>query len=185
MLKVMIAQFPKLDFKKYHAPRPFEESKLCVEGTSAQMFLCGSTIHGLDVFLSICRGTWDQSNAEGGYFGYAALLVFLAAVGICTFLLGSIQPSKVVNYFSQNSGNLFTAGAIFLPGMTGTSYSLVAISFCHVVDVSHHLWIALEGLGRIQILQQPYSRHGPCRGRSNHNHGRLTRNDPDLGRPTE
>jgi MFS transporter, FHS family, L-fucose permease len=115
-----------------------------VEGTLAQMFYVGAQIM-VWTYIYQYAEVLGIGNAEAVNFGYAALLVFLAGRWICTFLLRIIQPSKLLSIFSVFA-IIFTAGAIFLPGIAGL-YSLVAISFAMSLMFPTIYGIALEGLG--------------------------------------
>jgi FHS family L-fucose permease-like MFS transporter len=115
-----------------------------VEGTLAQMFYVGAQIM-VWTYIYQYAEVLGISNAAAVNFGYAALLVFLAGRWICTLLLRFIQPSKLLSIFSLLA-IIFTAGAIFLPGMAGL-YSLVAISFAMSLMFPTIYGIALEGLG--------------------------------------
>ena len=132
----------KVDFK--NTMRRLLKNRNFVEGTLAQMFYVGAQIM-VWTYIYQYAEVLGISNAEAVNFGYAALLVFLAGRWICTFLLRFIQPSKLLRIFSLLA-ILFTAGAIFLPGMSGL-YSLVAISFAMSLMFPTIYGIALEGLG--------------------------------------
>jgi FHS family L-fucose permease-like MFS transporter len=115
-----------------------------VEGTLAQMFYVGAQIM-VWTYIYQYAEVLGISNAEAVNYGYAALVIFLAGRWICTFLLRFIAPTKLLSIFSVLA-ILFTAGAIFLPGMTGL-YSLVAISFAMSLMFPTIYGIALDGLG--------------------------------------
>jgi len=132
----------KVDFK--NTMNRLLKNRNFVEGTLAQMFYVGAQIM-VWTYIYQYAEVLGISNAEAVNFGYAALLVFLAGRWICTFLLRFIQPSKLLSIFSILA-ILFTAGAIFLPGMAGL-YSLVAISFAMSLMFPTIYGIALEGLG--------------------------------------
>jgi FHS family L-fucose permease-like MFS transporter len=132
----------KVDFK--NTMRRLLKNRNFVEGTLAQMFYVGAQIM-VWTYIYQYAEVLGISNAEAVNFGYAALLVFLAGRWICTFLLRFIQPRKLLSFFSILA-ILFTAGAIFLPGMAGL-YSLVAISFAMSLMFPTIYGIALEGLG--------------------------------------
>jgi FHS family L-fucose permease-like MFS transporter len=149
LVVIVLAKMPesndsnsKVDFK--NTMRRLLKNRNFVEGTLAQMFYVGAQIM-VWTYIYQYAEVLGISNAEAVNFGYAALLVFLAGRWICTFLLRFIQPSKLLTIFSILA-ILFTAGAIFLPGMTGL-YSLVAISFAMSLMFPTIYGIALEGLG--------------------------------------
>ncbi|WP_075352071.1 L-fucose:H+ symporter permease [Algoriphagus marinus] len=132
----------KVDFR--NTMRRLLKNRNFVEGTLAQMFYVGAQIM-VWTYIYQYAEVLGISNAEAVNFGYAALLVFLVGRWICTFLLRFIQPSKLLSIFSILA-IIFTAGAIFLPGMAGL-YSLVAISFAMSLMFPTIYGIALEGLG--------------------------------------
>jgi FHS family L-fucose permease-like MFS transporter len=132
----------KADFK--NTMRRLLKNRNFVEGTLAQMFYVGAQIM-VWTYIYQYAEVLGISNAEAVNYGYAALIVFLVGRWICTFLLKFIQASKLLTIFSIPA-ILFTAGAIFLPGMTGL-YSLVAISFAMSLMFPTIYGIALEGLG--------------------------------------
>lgn len=132
----------KVDFK--NTMRRLVKNRNFLEGTLAQMFYVGAQIM-VWTYIYQYAEVLGIRNAEAVNFGYAALLVFLAGRWICTFLLRFIRPSNLLTIFSILA-ILFTAGAIFLPGMSGL-YSLVAISFAMSLMFPTIYGIALEGLG--------------------------------------
>jgi FHS family L-fucose permease-like MFS transporter len=149
LVVIAMAQMPenkdsnsKVDFK--NTMRRLLKNRNFVEGTLAQMFYVGAQIM-VWTYIYQYAEVLGISNAEAVNYGYASLLVFLAGRWICTFLLRFIQPRKLLSFFSILA-ILFTAGAIFLPGMTGL-YSLVAISFAMSLMFPTIYGIALEGLG--------------------------------------
>ncbi|PZX46517.1 L-fucose:H+ symporter permease [Algoriphagus chordae] len=115
-----------------------------VEGTLAQMFYVGAQIM-VWTYIYQYAEVLGISNADAVNYGYTALVVFLVGRWICTFLLRYISPTKLLSIFSVLA-ILFTAGAIFLPGMAGL-YSLVAISFAMSLMFPTIYGIALDGLG--------------------------------------
>ena len=115
-----------------------------VEGTLAQMFYVGAQIM-VWTYIYQYAEVLGISNADAVNYGYAALVIFLVGRWVCTFLLRYISPSKLLSIFSILA-IAFTAGAIFLPGMTGL-YSLVAISFAMSLMFPTIYGIALDGLG--------------------------------------
>lgn len=115
-----------------------------VEGTLAQMFYVGAQIM-VWTYIYQYAEVLGISNADAVNYGYAALVIFLIGRWVCTFLLRYISPAKLLSIFSVLA-ILFTAGAIFLPGMTGL-YSLVAISFAMSLMFPTIYGIALDGLG--------------------------------------
>ncbi|MDG1277155.1 MAG: L-fucose:H+ symporter permease [Algoriphagus sp.] len=149
LLVIAMAKMPenkdsnsKVDFR--NTMRRLLKNRNFVEGTLAQMFYVGAQIM-VWTYIYQYAEVLGISNAEAVNFGYAALLVFLAGRWICTLLLRFIQPSKLLSIFSILA-IIFTAGAIFLPGMVGL-YSLVAISFAMSLMFPTIYGIALEGLG--------------------------------------
>ncbi len=115
-----------------------------VEGTLAQMFYVGAQIM-VWTYIYQYAEVLGISNAEAVNYGYAALIVFLVGRWICTYLFRFFSAPKLLTIFSFLA-ILFTAGAIFLPGMLGL-YSLVAISFAMSLMFPTIYGIALEGLG--------------------------------------
>ncbi|SFT85649.1 MFS transporter, FHS family, L-fucose permease [Algoriphagus locisalis] len=115
-----------------------------VEGTLAQMFYVGAQIM-VWTYIYQYAEVLGISNADAVNYGYAALVIFLIGRWVCTFLLRYISPTKLLSIFSVLA-IIFTAGAIFLPGMTGL-YSLVAISFAMSLMFPTIYGIALDGLG--------------------------------------
>jgi FHS family L-fucose permease-like MFS transporter len=115
-----------------------------VEGTLAQMFYVGAQIM-VWTYIYQYAEVLGISNADAVNYGYIALVVFLIGRWICTFLLRYIPASKLLAIFSVLA-ILFTAGAIFLPGMMGL-YSLVAISFAMSLMFPTIYGIALDGMG--------------------------------------
>ncbi|WP_192349138.1 L-fucose:H+ symporter permease [Algoriphagus sp. Y33] len=115
-----------------------------VEGTLAQMFYVGAQIM-VWTYIYQYAEVLGISNADAVNYGYTALIVFLVGRWICTFLLRYISPTKLLSIFSILA-ILFTAGAIFLPGISGL-YSLVAISFAMSLMFPTIYGIALDGLG--------------------------------------
>ncbi|MDR7130482.1 FHS family L-fucose permease-like MFS transporter [Algoriphagus sp. 4150] len=115
-----------------------------VEGTLAQMFYVGAQIM-VWTYIYQYAEVLGISNADAVNYGYTALVVFLVGRWICTFLLRYISPTKLLSIFSMLA-ILFTAGAIFLPGISGL-YSLVAISFAMSLMFPTIYGIALDGLG--------------------------------------
>lgn len=115
-----------------------------VEGTLAQMFYVGAQIM-VWTYIYQYAEVLGISNADAVNYGYTALIVFLVGRWICTFLLRYISPTKLLSIFSVLA-IIFTAGAIFLPGMNGL-YSLVAISFAMSLMFPTIYGIALDGLG--------------------------------------
>lgn len=115
-----------------------------VEGTLAQMFYVGAQIM-VWTYIYQYAEVLGISNADAVNYGYTALVIFLIGRWICTFLLRYIAPTKLLSIFSVLA-IVFTAGAIFLPGMTGL-YSLVAISFAMSLMFPTIYGIALDGLG--------------------------------------
>jgi FHS family L-fucose permease-like MFS transporter len=115
-----------------------------VEGTLAQMFYVGAQIMTWTYIYqyaeSIGIGTYDAVN-----YAYASLGVFLIGRWICTFLLRTMSPTKLLATFAVLA-MAFTLGAIFLEGMTGL-YSLVGISFAMSLMFPTIYGIALDGLG--------------------------------------
>jgi len=149
LVVIAMAQMPenkdsnsKVDFK--NTMRRLLKNRNFVEGTLAQMFYVGAQIM-VWTYIYQYAEVLGISNAEAVNYGYAALIVFLVGRWICTFLLKFIQASKLLTIFSILA-ILFTAGAIFLPGMAGL-YSLVAISFAMSLMFPTIYGIALEGLG--------------------------------------
>lgn len=115
-----------------------------VEGALAQMFYVGAQIM-VWTYIYQYAEVLGISNANAVNYGYTALVVFLVGRWICTYLLRFISPVKLLTIFSLLA-ILFTAGAIFLPGMLGL-YSLVAISFAMSLMFPTIYGIALDGLG--------------------------------------
>lgn len=115
-----------------------------VEGTFAQMFYVGAQIM-VWTYIYQYAEVLGISNANAVNYGYSALVVFLIGRWICTYLFKFFVPAKLLAIFS-GLAVLFTAGAIFLPGMAGL-YSLVAISFAMSLMFPTIYGIALEGLG--------------------------------------
>ncbi len=115
-----------------------------VEGTFAQMFYVGAQIM-VWTYIYQYAEVLGISNASAVNYGYAALVVFLVGRWVCTWLLRFLNPSKLLAIFSVLA-IIFTAGAIFLPGMAGL-YSLVAISFAMSLMFPTIYGIALDGLG--------------------------------------
>ncbi|MBN3583405.1 L-fucose:H+ symporter permease [Algoriphagus aestuarii] len=115
-----------------------------VEGTLAQMFYVGAQIM-VWTYIYQYAEVLGISNATAVNYGYSALIVFLIGRWICTYLFKFFAPAKLLSIFSILA-IIFTAGAIFLPGMLGL-YSLVAISFAMSLMFPTIYGIALEGLG--------------------------------------
>ncbi|MBN3519700.1 L-fucose:H+ symporter permease [Algoriphagus lutimaris] len=115
-----------------------------VEGTFAQMFYVGAQIM-VWTYIYQYAEVLGISNASAVNYGYSALVVFLIGRWICTYLFKFFAPAKLLAIFSVLA-ILFTAGAIFLPGMLGL-YNLVAISFAMSLMFPTIYGIALEGLG--------------------------------------
>lgn len=115
-----------------------------VEGTFAQMFYVGAQIM-VWTYIYQYAEVLGISNADAVNYGYSALIVFLIGRWICTYLFKFFSPAKLLSIFAVLA-ILFTAGAIFLPGMLGL-YSLVAISFAMSLMFPTIYGIALEGLG--------------------------------------
>ncbi|PZX53131.1 FHS family L-fucose permease-like MFS transporter [Algoriphagus ratkowskyi] len=115
-----------------------------VEGTLAQMFYVGAQIM-VWTYIYQYAEVLGIGNADAVNYGYTALVVFLIGRWICTFLLRYISASKLLTIFTILA-IVFTAGAIFLPGMIGL-YSLVAISFAMSLMFPTIYGIALDGLG--------------------------------------
>ena len=115
-----------------------------VEGTLAQMFYVGAQIM-VWTYIYQYAEVLGISNADAVNYGYTALVVFLVGRWVCTFLLRYISATKLLSLFA-GLAILFTAGAIFLPGMAGL-YSLVAISFAMSLMFPTIYGIALDGLG--------------------------------------
>jgi FHS family L-fucose permease-like MFS transporter len=115
-----------------------------VEGAVAQMFYVGAQIM-VWTYIYQYAEVLGIDNASAVNYAYMALVLFLVGRWICTFLLRTLKPAKLLLYFSILAG-LFSLGAIFLPGMPGL-YSLVGISFAMSLMFPTIYGIALEDLG--------------------------------------
>ncbi len=85
----------------------------------------------------------EKSTAQG--YNMVAMGLFVSCRFICTFLLKYIKPSLLLMILAAG-GIIFTAGVIFVKGMTGL-YCLVAISACMSLMFPTIYGIALRGLG--------------------------------------
>ncbi|MBB6325337.1 FHS family L-fucose permease-like MFS transporter [Algoriphagus iocasae] len=132
----------KIDFKA--TMKRLLSKRNFVEGTLAQMFYVGAQIM-VWTYIYQYAEVLGISNADAVNYGYAALVVFLVGRWVCTYLFKFFAAAKLLTIFSVLA-ILFTAGAIFLPGMLGL-YSLVAISFAMSLMFPTIYGIALEGLG--------------------------------------
>jgi len=132
----------KVDFRG--TMRRLIKNRNFVEGAFAQMFYVGAQIM-VWTYIYQYAEVLGISNANAVNYGYSALVLFLIGRWICTYLLRFISPTKLLAVFSLLA-ILFTAGAIFLPGMLGL-YSLVSISFAMSLMFPTIYGIALDGLG--------------------------------------
>ena len=114
------------------------------EGVIAQMFYVGAQIMCWTYIYQYAESLGIDNRSAVPY-AMSALVIFLIGRWICTFLMRYFSPGKLLMYMSVLA-MVFTAGAIFLPGMAGL-YSLVLISFAMSLMFPTIYGIALEGMG--------------------------------------
>lgn len=113
------------------------------EGVLAQMFYVGAQIMCWTYIYQYAE-TLGIDNQSAVPYAMAALGIFLLGRWVCTFLLRYVNAGKLLMYLSILA-IVFTAGAIFIQGMTGL-YSLVMISFCMSLMFPTIYGIALDGM---------------------------------------
>ncbi|MGJ8561371.1 MAG: L-fucose:H+ symporter permease [Litorimonas sp.] len=115
------------------------------EGVIAQAFYVGAQIMCWTYIIHYGIDTLGLDPAVAAGYNIVAMVVFLTSRFISTFLMGYVQPSRLLVVFSIGA-MVFTLGAIFLSGMIGL-YSLIGISACMSLMFPTIYGLALHGLG--------------------------------------
>ncbi|MDZ8117349.1 sugar MFS transporter [Pontiella agarivorans] len=146
-----VSKMPAFRKKDQEKDAPFWEifSVLChrarfVEGVLAQLFYVGAQIMCWTFIIHYGMEQVGLSLSEAQGYNIIAMIIFVSSRFICTFLMRYIRPSAMLLTFAIG-GFCFTAGAIYLPGMTGL-WSLVMISACMSLMFPTIYGIALNGL---------------------------------------
>ena len=122
------------------------------EGVIAQFFYVGAQImcwtfiiqYGTRVFMA--EGMNEQAaEVLSQRYNIYAMLFFICARFICTYLMKYFKPAKLLAAFAVG-GMIFTAGVIFFQNRYGV-YCLVAVSGCMSLMFPTIYGIALRGLG--------------------------------------
>lgn len=115
------------------------------EGVIAQAFYVGAQIMCWTYIIHYGIDTLGLAPDVASSYNIVAMVIFLFSRFICTFLMGYVQPNRLLMYLSFGA-MMFTLGAIFLNGMIGL-YSLIGISACMSLMFPTIYGIALNGLG--------------------------------------
>lgn len=118
--------------------------KRYTQGVLAQFFYVGAQILCWTFIIQYGESI-GLSRAEAQGYNMIAMGLFVGSRFIATFIMKYLAPGKLLALFGVG-GMLCTAGAIFLPGMTGL-YSLVGISVFMSLMFPTIYGIALEGVG--------------------------------------
>ena len=104
------------------------KNKRYVTSVIAQAFYVGVQIMVWTFIIQYAEHELGMTKVRAQNYNMVAMITFVSSRFICTFLLKYFKPSRLLMSLAIG-GILFTAGAIFIKGMTGL-YSLVAISAC-------------------------------------------------------
>jgi FHS family L-fucose permease-like MFS transporter len=115
-----------------------------VGGVVAQMFYVGAQIMCWTYIYQYAENL-GISNSDAVNYAYAALVIFLLARFLFTYLMKFIDAGKLLMLLSLLAV-IFCLGTIFIQGMEGL-YSLVLVSFCMSLMFPTIYGIALTGLG--------------------------------------
>jgi FHS family L-fucose permease-like MFS transporter len=116
-----------------------------LEGVVAQAFYVGAQIMCWTFIIHYGMTTLGLTAAEAQNYNIIAMMIFLTSRFICTFLLGYIDPGRLLMVLAIGGG-LLCLGAIFLTGYAGL-YSLIGISACMSLMFPTIYGIALDGMG--------------------------------------
>ncbi len=116
-----------------------------VMGVVAQAFYVGAQIMTWTFIIQYAAATMGMPAAEAQGYNIIAMIIFVSSRFICTFFLKYVTPGHLLGGLAVG-GIIFTAGAIFLPGMVGL-WSLVAVSACMSLMFPTIYGVALDGLG--------------------------------------
>ena len=125
------------------------KNKIYVQGVITQAFYVGAQIMTW-TFIFQYVDNLNKSLDEGHkltatWFNMTAMILFLSGRWIGTILMKRIEPAKLLMYFGIG-GVIFSAGAIFLPGIAGL-ISLVGISVFMSIMFPTIYGIALKDMG--------------------------------------
>ncbi len=115
-----------------------------VGGVVAQMFYVGAQIMCWTYIYQYAENL-GIANSDAVNYAYAALVIFLLARFLFTYLMKFINAGKLLMLLSLLAV-IFCLGTIFIQGMGGL-YSLVLVSFCMSLMFPTIYGIALTGLG--------------------------------------
>ncbi|MDR0575145.1 MAG: L-fucose:H+ symporter permease [Tannerella sp.] len=121
------------------------KNKRYVSSVVAQIFYVGVQIMVWTFIIQYAEKELGMAKSTAQGYNMVAMVTFVSCRFICTFLLKYIKPSLLLMILAIG-GILFTAGVIFIKGMTGL-YCLVAISACMSLMFPTIYGIALRGLG--------------------------------------
>ncbi len=113
-------------------------------GVIAQTFYVGAQIMCWTFIIHYGMTLIGLSAAQAQNYNILAMSIFLCSRFICTFILKYLKPGLLLGILAIG-GILFTAGAIFIQGMTGL-YCLIAVSACMSLMFPTIYGIALDGL---------------------------------------
>ncbi|MEM9079919.1 MAG: MFS transporter [Verrucomicrobiota bacterium] len=114
------------------------------EGVLAQLFYVGAQIMCWTFIIHYGMEEVGLSLSEAQGYNIVAMVIFLCARFICTFLLRFVSAGKLLALFAIG-GIVFTLGAIYIGGQVGL-YSLVMISACMSLMFPTIYGISLKGL---------------------------------------
>ncbi|MEN6309392.1 MAG: L-fucose:H+ symporter permease [Anaerohalosphaeraceae bacterium] len=124
--------------------RLFSNAKY-VEGVIAQAFYVGAQIMVWTFIIQYAENELGIPKDKGQLYNTVAMAIFVTSRFICTFLLKYFSPGGLLLTLAVG-GFGFTAGTIFIKGMTGL-YCLIGISACMSLMFPTIYGIALKGLG--------------------------------------
>ncbi|MBN4055667.1 L-fucose:H+ symporter permease [bacterium AH-315-K03] len=116
------------------------------EGVIAQTFYVGAQIMCWTFIIHYGMSNLGLSAQQAQQYNMVAMISFLIARLIATYLLGYVNPSKLL-LIAGCLASIFCTGAIFLEGMTGL-YSLVCVSACMSLMFPTIYSLTLQNLGK-------------------------------------
>jgi FHS family L-fucose permease-like MFS transporter len=114
-------------------------------GVVAQTFYVGAQIMCWTFIIHYAMSNLSMSLPEAQRYNIVAMVIFCSSRFICTYMLKYASPGGLLMALALGGMSL-TAGAIFIPGITGL-YCLIGISACMSLMFPTIYGIALDGLG--------------------------------------
>lgn len=113
-------------------------------GVIAQLFYVGAQIMCWTFVVHYGMEQVGLSLAQAQSYNIVAMVIFLISRWICTYLLRTYSPGRMLSAFSVGA-IVFALGAIYLPGQVGL-ISLVLVSACMSLMFPTIYGIALNGM---------------------------------------